>query len=78
MTTPTRKIDATGLPLTRRRALQGAGIAGLAAAFASLPFTRPARADDITLRWWSPQSAPELRSGDADSTAPAEAPVLVP
>ena len=58
MTTPTRKIDATGLPLTRRRALQGAGIAGLAAAFASLPFTRPARADDITLRWWSPQSAP--------------------
>ena len=49
MTTPTRKIDATGLPLTRRRALQGAGIAGLAAAFASLPFTRPARADDITL-----------------------------
>ena len=58
MTTPTRKIDAAGLPLTRRRALQGAGIAGLAAAFASLPFTRPARADDITLRWWSPQSAP--------------------
>jgi multiple sugar transport system substrate-binding protein len=55
MTTPTRKIDAARLSFTRRRALQGAG---LAAALASLPFARSARADDVTLRWWSPQSAP--------------------
>ena len=54
----TKKIDMPALSVTRRRALQGAGIAGMAAAFASLPFTRSARADDVTLRWWSPQSAP--------------------
>ena len=58
MTKPTWKTDAATLSFTRRRALQGAGLAGLAAAFGSLPFIRPARADDITLRWWSPQSAP--------------------
>jgi len=54
----TKKIDMPALSVTRRRALQGAGIAGMAAAFASLPLTRSARADDVTLRWWSPQSAP--------------------
>jgi multiple sugar transport system substrate-binding protein len=54
----TKKIDMPALSVTRRRALQGAGIAGMAAAFASLPFARSARADDVTLRWWSPQSAP--------------------
>jgi multiple sugar transport system substrate-binding protein len=54
----TKKIDMPALSVTRRRALQGAGIAGMAAAFASLPFARSARAEDVTLRWWSPQSAP--------------------
>jgi len=54
----TKKIDMPALSVTRRRALQGAGIVGMAAAIASLPFTRSARADDVTLRWWSPQSAP--------------------
>ena len=54
----TAKIDKTGAAITRRRALQRAGFAGVAAAFGSLPFMRSARATDITLRWWSPQSAP--------------------
>jgi multiple sugar transport system substrate-binding protein len=54
----TAKIDKAGAAITRRRALQRAGAAGMAAAFGSLPFMRSARAADITLRWWSPQSAP--------------------
>lgn len=58
MTKPTWKIDDANLSFTRRRALLGAGLAGVAAAFGSLPFARSARADDVTLRWWSPQSAP--------------------
>ena len=54
----TAKIDKTDAAITRRRALQRAGFAGVAAAFGGLPFMRSARATDITLRWWSPQSAP--------------------
>ena len=54
----TAKIDKTGAAITRRRALQRAGFAGVAAAFGGLPLMRSARATDITLRWWSPQSAP--------------------
>lgn len=45
--------------LTRRAALKGAGAAGVAAGFSSLPFARRANAADIKLRWWSPQSSPE-------------------
>jgi multiple sugar transport system substrate-binding protein len=51
----TKKIDLPALPVTRRRALQ---VAGMAAAISTVPFTRFAHAADATLRWWSPQSAP--------------------
>lgn len=54
----TNKIIQPGASITRRRALQGAGVAGLAAAFSTMPFARRASAADITLRWWSPQSSP--------------------
>ena len=53
--------EKTGFPalsVTRRGTLQGFGVAGAAAALSALPFGRPARAADVTLRWWSPQSAP--------------------
>ena len=42
-----------GTGITRRGAL-----AGLAASTALVGLPRPARAQDITLRWWSPQGAP--------------------
>lgn len=48
----------TKLSLSRRQALQGFGAAGLTAGFA-LPAFRGAQAQgDVTLRWWSTQSAP--------------------
>ena len=46
------------LGASRRQILQGMGAAGLAAAAGTLPFTGRANAQDVTLRWWSPQSAP--------------------
>ena len=58
MTKMTKKVDMLALPVTRRRAMQGAGVAGMAAALSALPFAHSARAADATLRWWSPQSAP--------------------
>src|SRR6516165_8014955 len=54
----TAKIDKTDAAMTRRRALQRAGFAGVAVAFGGLPSAHSARAADATLRWWSPQSAP--------------------
>jgi multiple sugar transport system substrate-binding protein len=53
-----KNTDVPALPVTRRGAMQGLGVAGMAAALSALPFGRPARAADVTLRWWSPQSAP--------------------
>jgi multiple sugar transport system substrate-binding protein len=45
--------------VTRRAALKGMGMAGIAAAVSSAPFGRSAFAEnDVALRWWSPQSAP--------------------
>lgn len=44
-----------GTSLSRRRVLAGSSALGLAAA---LPL-RPARAQNVTLRWWSPQASPE-------------------
>jgi multiple sugar transport system substrate-binding protein len=52
-----KKIEFTP-SITRRTAVKGAGLAGIAAAFSAMPFGRAARAADVTLRWWSPQSAP--------------------
>ena len=45
------------VPFTRRSVLQGVGAAGLAAGF-SLPAMRAHAQTEVTLRWWSPQSAP--------------------
>jgi multiple sugar transport system substrate-binding protein len=57
MTNRSKRIH--GLPVSRRRALMGIGAAGLAAAGSSLPYARTASAQgQVTLRWWSPQSAP--------------------
>jgi len=53
----TAKIDKASGAITRRHALQGLSTAGMATAFGSLSMTS-ARAADITLRWWSPQSSP--------------------
>lgn len=43
---------------SRRQVLQGMGAAGLAAAAGTLGSTQRASAQDVTLRWWSPQSSP--------------------
>ena len=55
-----KKTDLNNaFPLTRRGAIKGFGMAGMAAAMASAPFGRSAFAQsDVTLRWWSPQSSP--------------------
>jgi multiple sugar transport system substrate-binding protein len=48
-----------GVPVSRRQALWTLGAAGALTAATSLPVARPARAQSqVTLRWWSPQSAP--------------------
>jgi multiple sugar transport system substrate-binding protein len=44
--------------MTRRRVMRGLGTAGMATALSALSSVGPARAGDVTLRWWSPQSAP--------------------
>jgi multiple sugar transport system substrate-binding protein len=54
----TKKIEALKHSITRRKVLQGVGTAGMTAAFSALPFGHFAQAADVTLRWWSPQSAP--------------------
>ncbi|MEQ8400148.1 MAG: extracellular solute-binding protein [Roseitalea porphyridii] len=43
---------------SRRRVLQGMGAAGVAAAAGTFGLTSRAHAQQVTLRWWSPQSAP--------------------
>ena len=48
---------ATGQGISRRSILQGAGVAAAAAGL-NLSYPWRARADDVTLRWWSPQSSP--------------------
>lgn len=48
-------MTIVGTPFSRRRMLAGTSAMGLAAA---LPL-RPARAQDVTIRWWSPQASPE-------------------
>jgi multiple sugar transport system substrate-binding protein len=52
---PRRSRGGRGPALTRRGTLVGLGAAGLGLA---LPFARKAAAADVTLRWWSTQSAP--------------------
>lgn len=56
----TRKPTHSGGALvSRRQALRTIGAAGALTAAASLPFASSARAQaGVTLRWWSPQSAP--------------------
>ncbi len=44
--------------ISRRTALKGIGVAGLAAS-SSLSWGSKARAEDVTLRWWSPQASPD-------------------
>src|ERR1700677_1992568 len=46
-----------GQGISRRSLLRGAGVAAAAAGL-NLSYPRRARADDVTLRWWSPQSSP--------------------
>lgn len=49
----------SAMTISRRQALWGFGAAGLATAASSLPYSRSAQAQgQVTLRWWSPQSAP--------------------
>lgn len=50
-------IDLARTGVSRRTVLQGMGAAGLAAATPG--FVRRASADDVTLRWWSPQASPD-------------------
>lgn len=50
-------IDLAKTGVSRRGVLQGMGAAGLAAAAPG--FVRRASADDVTLRWWSPQASPD-------------------
>ena len=50
--------SSRGPGASRRQVLKGIGAAGLATAAGSMPFTRSARAQEVTLRWWSPQSPP--------------------
>jgi multiple sugar transport system substrate-binding protein len=50
-----RSRSGGGPMLTRRGTLAGLGAAGLGL---TLPFVRKAAAADVTLRWWSTQSAP--------------------
>ena len=57
-----RKVDTkvsrpSHAGVSRRTILKGAGLAA-AAAGVSLATPWRARADDVTLRWWSPQSSP--------------------
>ncbi|MGH7122821.1 MAG: ABC transporter substrate-binding protein, partial [Stellaceae bacterium] len=56
----TKKSTQSGCaPVSRRQALRTIGAAGALTAAASLPFAPQARAQaSVTLRWWSPQSAP--------------------
>ncbi|MBV9218426.1 MAG: extracellular solute-binding protein [Methylobacteriaceae bacterium] len=52
-----KSYDALDRGVSRRQALQGLGTASVAAIAAGLP--RSGRAQgEVTLRWWSPQSAP--------------------
>jgi len=54
-----RKKDPSPSVLSRRGLLQGAASAvGMSAALSAFRSVRPALADEVTLRWWSPQSAP--------------------
>lgn len=46
-----------GIGISRRRVLQGMGAVGLAGIAPG--FTRRAAADEVTLRWWSPQASPD-------------------
>jgi multiple sugar transport system substrate-binding protein len=54
-----RKKDSSPSAVSRRGLLQGAaGAIGMSAALSAFRSVRPALAADVTLRWWSPQSAP--------------------
>jgi len=53
-----RKSGSPHWSITRRSLLQSAGAAGVTAGLGSLFTSRQARAADVTLRWWSPQSSP--------------------
>jgi multiple sugar transport system substrate-binding protein len=50
--------SGTGIGASRRTVLQGIGAAGLAAGFTVPAIGRLAAQETVTLRWWSPQSAP--------------------
>lgn len=50
-------IDLAMTSVSRRSVLQGIGAAGLVAA--SPGFVGRASAEDVTLRWWSPQASPD-------------------
>lgn len=52
------KRHNTRTGISRRSAMKGAGVLGLAAAAGSFPGSFANAADPITIRWWSPQSSP--------------------
>jgi multiple sugar transport system substrate-binding protein len=54
-----KSMPSGSAAVSRRQALKTIGAAGALTVAASLPFTRPVRAQaQVMLRWWSPQSAP--------------------
>jgi multiple sugar transport system substrate-binding protein len=65
-------MKRTGWTPSRRSVLQGIGAAGAAASF-SLPAMRAAYAQDVTIRWWSPQSSPAQLAAYNDQIAAFEA-----
>lgn len=56
--TPIDSLNSSLTSVSRRTVLTGMAAAGLTVA---APAIRPARAQDVTLRWWSPQTAPAQR-----------------
>ncbi len=52
-----KKCGSAFGPISRRSVLKGTGAVGLTAAASSLPFSA-ALAEEVTLRWWSPQASP--------------------